>query len=238
MMAQKSTRKRDETVVYGRPRLLTHDEIIDGALELGLEKLTMKKLADHLGVGTATLYQYWGNRKELVQAAAVHALADLDLPKDDGQHWSQYCLEFALCIQNYLAQSPSLVLSNHAREYGYKVQFELVEQFLEVLSHRDFSPEQAMRLFNIVGMAAFAGAVEKVRQDDFALHGEVGAETAKRQIASVDQSQFPLLRQALDSFTVSPDAKVTDLLQAACLGIAAERGEDPASILPKIAPPS
>ena len=229
-MAQDSAKTRDKQVVYGRPRLLTHDEIIAGALSLGLETLTMKKLADHLGVGTATLYQYWGNRRELVQAAAVHALSDLDLPEDTGQHWSRFCMEYTTCILTYLAQHPSLVLSNHAREYGFKVQFELVERFLAVLGNRGFEAKDAMRLFNIVGMAAFAGAVEKVRQDDFVLHGEVGSETANRQMASVDESDFPLMRQAIDTFTVSPDAKVHDLLRTACVGIAVERGEDPALV--------
>jgi len=225
-MGQKTAKKRDKSVVYGRPRLLTHEEIIAGALSLGLETLTMKKLADHLGVGTATLYQYWNNRKELVQAAAVHALSDLDLPDDVDQHWALYCAQYCDCILSYLAQNPSLVLSNHAREYGFKVQFELVERFMAALAKRGFSAHEAMRLFNIVGMAAFAGAVEQVRQNDFSLHGEVGSETAQKQMDSLQDAEFPLMRQAIDAFTVSPEEKIRDLLELAFIGIAAGRGED------------
>ena len=229
-MSKPSANTKPKEVVYGRPRLLTHEEIITGALAVGLEGLTMKRLADHLNVGTATLYQYWNNRKELVQAAAVHSLSDLDWPDDNGQHWSTYGWQFATCIQHYLAQNPSLVTSNHAREYGYKVQFQLVETFLQAMARREFTPKDGMRLFNIVGMAAFAGAVEQVRQQDFALHGEIGSETAAKQLRSIPKDAFPLMRQALDGFTVSPDEKVADLLQVAFAGIAVERGEDVAAI--------
>jgi hypothetical protein len=41
----------------GRPRLLTLDQVVDGALEVGLDRFNMAMLAEHLGVGVATLYQ-------------------------------------------------------------------------------------------------------------------------------------------------------------------------------------
>jgi len=39
----------------GRPRLLTLDLVLDGALAVGLDRFNMALLADHLGVGVATL---------------------------------------------------------------------------------------------------------------------------------------------------------------------------------------
>ena len=45
----------------GRKRLLKRDDILNGALSIGLDSLTMKNLAEHLNVGTATLYQYFEN---------------------------------------------------------------------------------------------------------------------------------------------------------------------------------
>ena len=226
-MAKAAPDREDGAVTYGRPRLLTHDEIIAGALELGLESLTMKKLADHLGVGTATLYQYWSNRKELVQAAAVSSLSQIDWPEDTGQHWSTYCWQFTRCVADFLADSPSLVVSNHAREYGYEVQFALVERFLSVLAKRGFPAKEAMRVYNILGVAAFGSAVEQVRQADFKLHGEEGSETARSQLASLDDAQFPLLRQALDQFILSPEDKLRQAMRAALTSIAQERGESP-----------
>jgi len=216
-------------VVYGRPRLLTHDEIIEAALELGLEDLTMKKLATHLGVGTATLYQYWDGRKELMQAAAVHALSDLALPEDVGQHWSDYAYEFTLCIQNYLASSPSLLITNHVREYGFEVQFKLAEQFLSVMDKRGFSPEEAMPIFNMVGSVAFAGAVEIVRQNEF--EAESASEVAQRQFSRLDKDKYPLFSQAMEGLTAPPEERIKYLLGAALKTIARERGEPDEAIL-------
>lgn len=230
-MSDNTLKKDRKDVVYGRPRLLTHDEIIAGALELGLEGLTMKKLATHLNVGTATLYQYWDGRKELMQAAAVHALSDLSLPEDNGQHWSDYAYEFAMCIQDYLATSPSLVLTNHVREYGFEVQFKLAEQFLSVLNERGFEPQAAMQVFNMVGLVAFGGAVEEIRERDFEAQKETATAVAKRQFSRLDKQEFPLFSQTLESFTGAPSERSKILLRAAFQTIARERGEPEEVIL-------
>jgi len=221
----------EKTVAYGRPRLLTHAEIIDGALELGLEGLTMKSLAHHLNVGTATLYQYWDSRKELMRAAAVHSLGMLSLPEDTGQPWSEYAYEYAICIQDFLAASPSMVLTNHAREYGYQVQFELAEKFLTVMERHGFSAQSGIRIFNIVGSAAFAGAVEQVRQDDFEAQNETAQQVAERQFGRLEPEKFPLLSQAMEEFTKTPHERTRMVLRAAFQGVAQEMGMDSGDIL-------
>lgn len=230
-MTQSKAQMDKKEVVYGRPRLLTHDEIIEGALELGLEGLTMKKLATHLNVGTATLYQYWDSRKELMQAAAVHALSGLALPLDNGQHWSDYAYEFAQCIQDHLASSPSLLITNHIREYGFAVQFKLAERFLTVMDKHGFDPKAGMQVFNIVGSVGFAGAVEKIRFSEFGVEGEMATDVAKRQFARLDSDEFPLFSQAMDGLTSPPKTRIKLLLRSALRTIARERGEDEQTIL-------
>lgn len=227
-----STKIDKKDVVYGRPRLLTHDEIIAAALQLGLEGLTMKKLATHLNVGTATLYQYWDSRKKLVQAAALQALGSLDLPEDTGQHWSDYALEFARCISDSLAESPSLVVANHAGEYGYGVQFKLVERFLTAMAKRDIAPAMGIRMFNIIGTAAFGGAVEEIRNRDFEIHEESASEVADRQFARMDKKEFPLLSEVVDQFPGESRDRIREILVAAFRSLAAEMGEDADNICP------
>ena len=222
---------QEKEVVYGRPRLLTHDEIIEGALELGLEGLTMKKLATHLNVGTATLYQYWDSRKKLMQAAAVHALGSMALPENRGQHWSNYAHEFVQCIQGYLAASPSLVISNHVREYGFEVQFKLAEQFLSVMHEHGFEPKAGMQVFNIVGSVAFAGAVEEIRQNEFSEQKEMASDVAQRQFARLNKEDFPFFSQAMDGLTSPASERIENLLRAAFRTIARERGEAEDAIL-------
>lgn len=212
---------------YGRPRLLTHDEILDAAVELGLEKLTMKKLAMHLNVGTATLYQYFDSRKTLMRAAAVHSLSDVPLPEDTGQHWSVLAREYVISIQTLLAENPSFIHSNQHTDYGFEVHFKLIEGFLEAVSGRGFDAKAGMELFNVVGMTAFAGAIEIVRQREFEFQDETMGVAARRQFNRLDAREFPHMTEALSEFIQTPQQKVDAMLTLAFATIAQSRGEAP-----------
>ena len=215
---------------YGRPRLLTHDEILQAAVDLGLEGLTMKRLATYLNVGTATLYQYFDSRKTLMRAAAVHSLSDVPWPEDTGQHWSVFARGYVTSMQNLLAENPSFINSYQNTDYGFEVRFKLIEQFLQSMAKRGFSPEKGMELFNIIGMAAFSGAIETSRQREFEFQDETMDIVAKRQFERANQDQFPMVAKALPIFTQSPDEKLESLLSAAFKTIARERGEDESEI--------
>ena len=221
----------DKQRSYGRPRLLTHEEILDGAVTLGLEGLTMKKLSTHLGVGTATLYQYFDSRKALMRAAAVYSLSDVPLPEDNGQHWSRLAREYVSSIQNLLAENPSFIHSYQHTDYGFEVQFQLIERFLASMKTRGFEPKEGMRLFNVIGLAAFAGAIEIVRQREFEYQDESMEVVAKRQFERLDQTAFPLMAEAMSTFTQSPEEKIDLLLTATFKSLAKERGENESDIV-------
>jgi AcrR family transcriptional regulator len=227
-----STAKKDaKQTTYGRPRLLSHEEILEGAVELGLEGLTMKRLATHLNVGTATLYQYFDSRKTLMRAAAVYSLSDVPLPEDTGQHWSKLARDYVESIQSLLAENPSFIHSYQHTDYGFEVQFQLIEKFLKSMSERGFTPEKGMELYNIIGMAAFAGAIEITRQREFEFQDETMDVVARRQFARLDPKAFPMMAQALGTFTHSPEQKIETLLSATFRSIARERGEDESEIV-------
>lgn len=210
-MRQQPTPKE---TVYGRPRLLTHEAILRAAVEIGLEGLTMKRLATYLGVGTATLYQYFDSRKMLIRAAAVYALSDVPLPRDTGQSWIELSREYVQALQTLLAENPAFIHSQHHTDYGFEVQFQLIEGFLEAMARRHFSDELAMRLFNLLGMVAFAGAIELIRQWEFELEDEIMSDVAARQFARLDKAKFPHMSAAFDIFMQSPEVKTEMLLAA------------------------
>ena len=59
-------------------RILTREEILDAAVVLvdaeGLGALSMRRLADALGVGAMTVYGFVANKEELVSGLAAHVL--------------------------------------------------------------------------------------------------------------------------------------------------------------------
>ena len=190
----------------------------------------MKKLATHLGVGTATLYQYFDSRKTLMRAAAVYSLSDVPLPEDTGQHWSILARDYVSSVQNLLAENPSFIHSYQHTDYGFEVQFQLIERFLASMKTRGFTPEKGMQLFNVIGLASFAGAIEVVRQREFEFQDETMEVVAKRQFDRLDPKTFPLMAQAMPTFTQSPEEKIDLLLSATFKTLAKERGENESDI--------
>jgi AcrR family transcriptional regulator len=74
-----------------RPRTLSRDRIADAALELieedGIESLSMRRLGRKLGVEGMALYTYFGNKSELLDAAAERVLEGLDREFDRTAPW-------------------------------------------------------------------------------------------------------------------------------------------------------
>ena len=74
-----------------RPRAprghLSKERVFRAAVDLadggGLESLTMRRLADKLGVGVMSLYYYVANKDELVTGMVDLVFAEIELPPDD-----------------------------------------------------------------------------------------------------------------------------------------------------------
>ena len=98
------------------------------------------------------------------------------------------------------------------------------------MSKRYFKLKQGMELFNIIGMVAFAGAIEITRQREFEYNDESMKDVAKRQFSKLNKKEFPYMTDALCVFTQEPQSKLELLLTATFKSIARERGEDESEI--------
>ncbi len=148
----------------GRPRLLTLDQVLDGALAVGLDRFNMALLAEHLGVGVATLYQYVPSRDALVRMAVSRQVARLPLPRDTGQHWADFIREYALALQEALVSEPRAIAQFAAADFGFETEVEMVDGFLAVLVLRGFSLPDAVRIVRYTGFIAFGAALGVARE--------------------------------------------------------------------------
>lgn len=68
----------------GRPPKVSVDEVVDAAIDLadrdGLAALSMRTLAEHLGVGAMTLYSYVASRDDLIVLMFDQVLGSTELP--------------------------------------------------------------------------------------------------------------------------------------------------------------
>ena len=93
----------------GRPRRLSHDAVLDAALELlgeiPLEAFTLAKLAQRLGASTMSLYTYYPSRDGLLEAVAERAFHLFVAPEPRG-NWRDRVLDWLWALQRHVDLHP------------------------------------------------------------------------------------------------------------------------------------
>lgn len=82
-----------------RPQL-SRELIVQTALRLldqdGLDGVTMRRVADELGTGPASLYAHVANKDELLELVHDHIVGEIELPEPDPQRWQEQLRELAM----------------------------------------------------------------------------------------------------------------------------------------------
>ncbi len=91
---------------------LCAEEILDRALRLiradGVESLSMRKLAQALGVAPMSLYHHVANRAELIERVMDALLARIPTPPAQAEGWQQQLRSLGLSILDLLAWHPGI----------------------------------------------------------------------------------------------------------------------------------
>jgi len=203
--------------------------VIDAAIEIGLAAISMKRLAEQLGVGTATLYQYVGSRDELLKLAAARQVSSLDVVADDHVHWSKFIVDFTRAIQDQLVEHPQIIVQLIDAGLGPEVELEVAERFLSAMVKRGFTAEEALEIQGHVGSLAIAGAVAICRERASRARGRSATARVQAALAHYGPEELPLIRSQVDRYSLSADAMLERLLAPLIEQIARRRGE----VLPK-----
>jgi AcrR family transcriptional regulator len=88
-----------------RPRL-TRDAITEAGLALvdaeGLDALSMRNVAERLGVQASALYGHVSGKQELIQLMLDRVALEIELPEPDPEHWEEQLKEFARAARRAL----------------------------------------------------------------------------------------------------------------------------------------
>jgi TetR/AcrR family transcriptional regulator, tetracycline repressor protein len=90
----------------------------------GLDALSIRRLADALGVKGASLYHHFKDKDEILDGVAFLALADLGPPDDESLPWIDWLLQVARSYRAALLAHPNLlplILGHHNRRAGAAV---------------------------------------------------------------------------------------------------------------------
>ena len=209
----------------GRPPLISRDRIADAAFEVGLSDLTMRAVADRLGVTTTALYHHISGRDELVQLVAERSARRLVAPVDEDQHWARWLLQWAVHTRTAFVGDPALLDQFLDGVISPESVLHNVEAILDLLVRQGFSPVDALRAFELVSTCALGSALGDVRDRRSVESGRGSRSDTLRALTADDPSDLPLLRTTA-SRDVDADEEAIAQFCAVILGIAALRGDD------------
>lgn len=174
---------------------LTREQVAQAALELadadGLEALSMRALADRLGVGTMTLYGYFRNKGELLDAVVDAAVGEGELPAPEGDDWKDQLRALVLYARASLLRHPSLVELRVRRPVLRPEALRFSERCLAILRGAGFDVPEGTAAFRLIftytfGFAALSPA--ESTEDD--------RRTALAALASLPADEYPALAEA------------------------------------------
>ncbi len=209
----------------GRPARLDQATIAEAALEIGLERASMREVAERLGVSVAGLYHHVANRQELLRLAAERSMGRLALPEDRGQHWSAWLREWARYSRGAFVADPALFIQYVSGALDPERLVEVIDGALEVLTRQGFEPAEALAAFDAAGWVAVGAAVETIRQRAALEAGRPLAAEVHRILAARPGGELAGVRAAF-AHPADHEARFEDNLTALLVGIAMRRGED------------
>jgi len=210
----------------GRPPRISRGAIAEAALELGLDDdLTMKRVADHLGVSVPGLYHWVKGRDDLLRLAAERALSRVRLPTDTGQHWATWLREWARYTRTVLAERPELLNQFVNGGLDDDRLIEVIGRTLDVLHRDGFDPAAAFAAWEAVSTMALGAAVDDIREAVAERDGRPWATRLFSSLARRDADELPTLRSiAASGYERDRDASFEARLTTVLVGIAVRNG--------------
>jgi AcrR family transcriptional regulator len=142
---------------------LSRERVIEAASRFldrhGLEALSMRRLGEELGVGTMTLYGYFRNKEELLDALVDATAEKIQIPRGR-RGWRSKIRALMEEIRTTLSERPAGVLLRQRRPMWSPGALRVSEAGIQALREAGFSKADAARayrsLFNYTfGFAAF-----------------------------------------------------------------------------------
>jgi AcrR family transcriptional regulator len=232
-----ATASPDERPRVGRPPRISRQKIAEAAHEIGLDGLTLRAVADRLGVSIAALYHHVSGKDELMRLAAEHSAAKVPVPRDRGQHWAVWLYEWAAYNRDAFVNEPVLLTQYLDRAISPASIAERLDSILEVLVRQGFTILEASAAYDLISSLGLGMAVSSLR-------ARRAAESGVTPFDLPDDLEAPPavgreLRYVRDLLSaVGPEgghdqfrAHVTTVL----VGLAARRGDDPRAVARELA---
>jgi AcrR family transcriptional regulator len=210
----------------GRPPRIDRTAIAEAVLEIGLDGISMKAVADHLGVSVAGLYHHVRNRRELLVLAAEYSMAQVPAPEDRGQHWDEWLREWARHVYTSFVEEPEVLSQFLSGALKWEAMVDVIDSVIRVLGRAGFDPAEALAAFDTVALYAVGAAAHELRRRGAAGEGRSTLADLHRVIASRPPGELSGVRALLELPPIHLGEDFEEQLTTVLVGIAARRQED------------
>ncbi|MDN3357583.1 TetR family transcriptional regulator [Actinomadura sp. DC4] len=208
----------------GRPPRIDRAAIARAAGEIPLEELTLRSVAERLGVSVPGLYHYVSGRDDLLRLAAEQSALRMTLPTDRGQHWAVWFYEWADYIHRAFVGDAEFLKQYIDGAVGVDVQAGHVDAALGLCVRQGFSEREALEAYDLVSECALGAAISEIRdrrawEDDRPIDVEIRRLVARR------GAELPRLSRLVEQSVSFRPPSFAGRIHTVLAGIAVRRGD-------------
>ena len=146
----------------GRPPRIDRAAIAAAAADMPLEEITLRSVAERLGVSVPSLYHYVSGRADLLRLAAEESAVRMTLPRDHGQHWAVWCYEWADYVRRAFVADPALLGEFLNGAFGPEWMAAHMDTAIGVCARGGLPDRAGLEAFTLVSECALGAAISEV----------------------------------------------------------------------------
>lgn len=177
------------------PQPLNRERVLQAALqwadEAGLEALSMRKLAQQLGVKAMSLYNHIASKDEVIDGIVDRVVSEIELP-DLGLDWQVAMRRRAISAHAVLLRHPWATLPLVARVNVGPAMLRYVDATLGCLCQAGFSLELADHAWNAMDSHIYGFTLQEL---NFPFEPENYSEAAKAGLPLIPADRYPYLNR-------------------------------------------
>jgi AcrR family transcriptional regulator len=201
---------------------------VTAGVAIGIPNLTMKAVADALGVSDAALYHHFPSRDALITAVVDASVRGAAFPEDRGQGWREWMTEFAGALRDLLLANPGAAAFGAVRGPTSPEQVELVARAVGVLRRSGFDAAEAAMIYSLVSSYVISSVHAEERRAAARTGGADIPERFAEALRALGEDDSRLLQQVARTWArTSPQERFRYGLGVILDGVAARAAPPP-----------
>jgi TetR/AcrR family transcriptional regulator, tetracycline repressor protein len=211
---------------------ITREAIVETALRLldrdGLDDLSMRRVAEELGTGAASLYHHVGSKDGLLDLVLDRVIGELEVPDPDPDRWQEQLKEVARAQRAGILRHRDIVRVSLGRIPLGPNALEYSERVLAILRAGALPDGLALTGQHLLIATVNGFTLDETEPPEHGDWSEAGNAVGDY-IRSLPADRFPNLTAVADEFSRDRDAAFELLLDIFVSGLAARGASSPPS---------